>query len=281
MGSKSGDVDDGFAIAAYALLDIPIAAIVSTYGNTSAAESFKNTRRIFEIIDKNTLILKGCSHANDRLPKEIESLIESTEESICWIALGPLTTISRVLSLSKLAGKVKEVYCVGGNEVSKGFLPPVWPMEFNFFKDQIALETLLKSDVSIKMFPLNQCRTLWVKMKELETLGNGNLAVHIREHSKRWVSRNMKLLRNGFPIWDLVTLAPFINNDTKFITRHVSYKGRSLINFKKGTRPIKVLASFDSEKLWQEFKKLIKDFDQKSIPSGEKRVHEIHHISHT
>src|SRR5689334_7124241 len=117
LGSPTGDVDDGFALAALLRSGLPVAAVASVAGNTGEARAFANNRRLGELAGYSGRYLRG---ARAPMPEDSERIDEAADlwaapgEPIRWLALGPLTNLAAVLARFP-APRITEVVLVGSN----------------------------------------------------------------------------------------------------------------------------------------------------------------------
>src|SRR5262249_7388708 len=127
LGSRRGDVDDGFALLALAKSEIPVAAIGSIFGNTSAAEAADNTRRLLQRRDAKIVVRQRARHPTDESNGATDFLVPYSDR-LRLVALGPLTNIAFALRREPhLAKRIDELVIVGGRRRTWGRWPPVWP----------------------------------------------------------------------------------------------------------------------------------------------------------
>jgi inosine-uridine nucleoside N-ribohydrolase len=186
MGSPSGDVDDAFAIAGMVRAGAPIAAISSVDGNTSEPLAFQNNRTLCTLLGYSGPLLRAR-----------EAVPAMTTFGGRLLALGPLTNVAAAKP------PAAEIILVGGNSVSRGRWPPLWPHEFNLTKDRAAARAVFAAEAPLTIFPLNVARELWVRAEDLQSIG-GELGAWLRKESARWFKHLMRVRLTGrFPIYDL------------------------------------------------------------------------------
>lgn len=248
LGSRSGDVDDGLAIAALLRCGIPVAALSSVGGNASEAEADRNNRVLGTLCGYSGPYLRGVE-AGGRLDL-------GPPAPVRVLALGPLTNLAA--ALPGLRSAAIEVVLVGGNVSSRGRFPPLWPHEFNLTKDRAAARAVFAADLPLTVVPLDVARRLRVGEPELARL-EGALGEHIRRHSERWLRRSRWLHGpGGFPAYDLLAAA------TVFAPAAVSSEETTArahanlwLEFGKGGRPVRLVRDFDRAAILDRFESLI------------------------
>jgi inosine-uridine nucleoside N-ribohydrolase len=225
MGSPSGDVDDGFAIAAMVLGDPRVVALSSVRGNTSEALADANNRRIGRLCHYPGPFLRGSSRADES--SEASRFLTEPGPPLRFLAFGPLTNLAAAIIADPVgtAKRVGEVVIVGSNASSAGRWPPLWPHEFNLTKDLRAARIVFESGLPLTFAPLDLLKRMVVSKADLEEL-RGRLGGYIRTESSRWF-RRVRLLKlsSTFPVWDLVAAMyalgePSIRTDVIRATMH-------------------------------------------------------------
>ncbi len=207
LGSRRGDVDDGFAVAALLTCAVPL-TLASSHGNTSELEARRNLSRLRDLAGRDDVaVLAGAGVAASF--SAAGRWLAARQESTSIVALGPLTDLAAALDLDpSCARRWSQVILVGGNRRSHGRWPPPWPYEFNLTKDRAATAVALREIQSLVVVPLDRARRLRAEGAELERLAGSTLGDDLRAGSRRWVRRNRWLKgRSGFPVWDLVAVA--------------------------------------------------------------------------
>jgi inosine-uridine nucleoside N-ribohydrolase len=248
LGSRSGDVDDGLAIAALLRCGVPVAALSSVGGNAGEAEADRNNRALGALCGYPGPYLRG---------------VQATDRQDPWpsapvrvLALGPLTNVAAVLPA--LRASATEVVFVGGNISSRGRFPPVWPHEFNLTKDRAAARAVFASDLPLTVVPLDVARRLRVGAPELARL-EGALGEHIRRHSQRWLLRSRWLHGpGGFSAFDLLAAATIfapvaVSSEETTARAHSNL----WLEFGKGGRPVRLVRDFDGAAILERFESLI------------------------
>lgn len=239
LGSPSGDIDDGFAVAALIKAGMPIAGITTVAGNTTGDLSYRNTTHLCEVL--------GFSGHVTR-PAEAGEVVRPFTGRIA--ALGPLTNVTG-------ATRASEIVIVGGTLDTRGRWPPLWPYEFNLTFDGDAARRVFALDVPLTIFPIDVARGLWVHQKDLDPIGGpfGELA---RRESRRWFQHLFWLRQTGrFPIYDLAAAMYLIGTDDMTILDTVAtMHENTFIEFGRGTRPVKVCTAVRREPLWRQFLQL-------------------------
>jgi inosine-uridine nucleoside N-ribohydrolase len=253
LGSRSGDVDDGLAVAALLRCGVRVVALSSVGGNASEAEADRNNRALGALCGYPGPYLRG-SETMDRL-----DLWSSAPVRV--LALGPLTNVAAALAAfgrQGLRSSATEVVLVGGNVSSRGRFPPLWPHEFNLTKDREAARAVFASDLAVTIVPLDVARRLRVGVPELGRL-EGALGRYIRQHSQRWLRRSRWLHGpGGFSAFDLLAAA------TVFAPAAVSSQETTArahanlwLEFGKGGRPVRLVRGFDGAAILERFESLV------------------------
>lgn len=259
MGSNAGDVDDGYALAALLKSKLPITGIGTVFGNTEEISAFHNTRFLCDLLNYSGPIVNGA-----RKPKaysEAGFFISQCKDPQRVIALGPLTNVANALTRS---GKdtlphIQELIVVGGNTETRGFLPPVWPFEFNLTKDRAATLQVFNSKIPLTFVPLNVAQKLKIGKSEIKMIP-GDLGQYFSQTSNRWFKRSRLLtFKEKIIIWDLVA-AMYAIEPTLFEVQDVkaSILPNSHIKFGKGERSVRVIKKFDPTRVWGQFVEILK-----------------------
>jgi inosine-uridine nucleoside N-ribohydrolase len=260
LGSPRGDVDDGLALIALFRSGLPIAAVASVFGNTDELRARANNRALATLCAYSGPILAGAARPlvrGDSLSEASRFLLAGPGP---WrvIALGPLTNLAAAIETrSDVVERIQEVIAVGGNRVSRGRWPPVWPYEFNLTADCRATRVVIESGVPLTLVPLEVARRLVVTPADLAALP-GALDEHLRRHVARWFRRALLLRgRRAFPAWDLVAALLVVDPasyETERTVAHLHPNG--WLEFGAGTRPARLVSGFDPCALRQSFVRL-------------------------
>jgi inosine-uridine nucleoside N-ribohydrolase len=253
-GSRRGDVDDAFAIAALLRSGLLVAAVASVGGNTSEAAADGNNRVLGEICGYDGRYLRGIQ-AGD-VPDRIDRAdLWAGGPPLRFVALGPLTNLAAVLDRG---ARISEAVLVGSNLTSHGRFPPWWPHEFNLTKDRAATRAVFASDLALTVIPLDVARRLRTGPRELWDL-QGALGDFLRRHSVRW-SRRSLVLRGSrrFPVFDLAAAAYVLDPSLTDVEETRACLHPNLwVEYGKGERRVKVARNLDVEAIWARFAGLV------------------------
>lgn len=240
LGSPSGDVDDGYALAALVLSRVEIAAISSCRGNTDEQLAFANNAALTAFLGWGGRLLRA---------DVARSELAAFEGRV--LALGPLTNVANVQRAS-------EVIIVGSNWSSSGRWPPLWPYEFNLTKDRQASVALFHSTVPLTIFPLDVVRQLTATRSDIVRLP-GAVGSYLAQRTRRWFSHLRWTRFTGhFPIYDLAAALYAIADDGfEWVETTASMNSFTSIAYGTGSRPVRVCTSIDRERLWQRFVSLL------------------------
>lgn len=208
LGSPAGDVDDGFALAALfagaAGGAIELLGVSTVSGNTTAAQSEDSARRLSEIAGHRVSVVRGAEGPglSSAAAARLAELPEETE----LLCLGPLTNVAAAARLdASLPGRCA-LHAVGGNLSSRGFLPPLWPFEYNLSRDREAARRVLAMGWrGLRLYPLDVVRRMRADRARLERLSRlGPLGAALDRGSGRWLRRaRWRYLSRSFPVYDL------------------------------------------------------------------------------
>jgi inosine-uridine nucleoside N-ribohydrolase len=253
--APSGDVDDAFAIAAILCAGLPVAAIGAVAGNTSEAAAAYGNRELARRCGFRGVLLRG----EGRGSSEAARWLVETSGALRVAALGPLTNVAEALRLDPaVEARIERLVLVGGNRSTKGRWPPLWPWEFNLWKNREAAGALFASKVPITIVPLDVAKRLTARGADLRAL-RGPIGAYLRERSNRWLWRARILkLRDRFPVWDLVA-AMYLVDEAMFRVERSSVRSdaRGLVELGRGGREVDVVASFDRDEVWSAFARLV------------------------
>lgn len=246
LGSKFGDVDDAFAIAALLRSDCRVAALASAAGNTSERRAFDNNRAL--------AIRAGFEGPLLRAAEVVPFLVQAPPLRI--VALGPLTNIAAALAAG--ATQHSEAIFVGGNRSSRGRWPPLWPHEFNLTHDRDAARTVFASNLPLTIFPLDVARRMFVTAADLGAL-TGPLGRFLAHGARRWLFRLRLLKGTGrFPIYDLpAALYARGASGFTFETTVASMRSNTNIAWGTGTREVTVCTAIHRDALWRQYVDLL------------------------
>lgn len=247
-GSRTGDIDDAFAIAALFAADIEIAGVCSVYGNTSAKKSLVNTGGLASLFNEKVPLLAGADNRSSR-PEELAAFFKARPGPLRYAALGPLTNLAYLYDQNKgdLIRLISEIVLVGANTSSLGAIPPLWPHEFNLTKDLAAAKKIFAAPLPLTICPLNIVKKLTFDLDDIARMPEP-LYSYFSRHAKRWILRNRCLkARSFFPVWDLAATM-YLLEPHLFTTSHTTGKLSMLGKLQLGTgnRPLKIITGFDS-----------------------------------
>jgi inosine-uridine nucleoside N-ribohydrolase len=254
LGSPRGDVDDAFALAFLLCSGLPVAGVVSVAGNTGEAEADRNNRALGALCGYRGLYLRG---AGARLGPRVDRVPEvwaGIGSPVRVVALGPLTNVAALFDEAAKSGRtlrIGEVVVVGTNAASRGFLPPLWPHEFNLTYDRRAFRTVFEADVPLTVVPLDVARRLSLSRRDLDRL-QGPLGETLRLGSARWL-RRARLLRNArsFPAFDLLAAAYVVDPSLVTVVEakaELRAGPRLVYTYGPGPgRPVRLVRGFDGD----------------------------------
>jgi inosine-uridine nucleoside N-ribohydrolase len=201
LGAARGDVDDGFALAALLCAhragSARVLGISTVSGNTSAARAEECAARLCEAAGVKVALARDAEAA-----ERLAVLPEGTD----LLALGPLTNIARACRLDPRLPDRISLRAVGGNLSSRGFLPPLWPYEFNMARDPSAAREVFRGAwKGLLLFPLDVVRRVRADEQRLESLARlSSLGAYLARGSLRWLVRARRFRESAsFPVWDL------------------------------------------------------------------------------
>lgn len=193
-----GDVDDAFALA-YLINTVPIQSIYSVGGNASAKACHQNNVELLKFARTDINCIQGLDKKN------INSELKPARPRNCdiYLSLGPLTNLSYFLKHNFYSGRV---WMTLGRIKTNGFLPPIWPMEFNGTEDLQAFEFVIRSGISKTIVPLDIAIQLRFHESMSQEMSASKVGQYLLANIKRWQLRNWILKgRRDFPVWDLVS----------------------------------------------------------------------------
>lgn len=238
LGSQSGDIDDGLALAYLMKSGAPIVHISATSGNINAQESFRNTVTLANIIGFRGSIVPELSAVH-----ALTALSQPTRV----LALGPLTHVAESLD-----SNISEIIWVGTNFFHR--LPGLRPFDFNLSCDPDSARRVFESKIPMTLVPCDIARKLRLTEDRLTKIG-GALGGYIRTHSRRWFRRAMRLkLSRSIPVWDLLA-AHFALIPDHFTTQivGVTLDGFRRLNISPNGKRVKIVTGFDADAIWSNF----------------------------
>ena len=260
LGAARGDVDDGFALAALFGAarrgEIDLIGVSTVFGNTTAGESETCALDLAARAGVSVEIVRGGEKAGQAssAAERIAFLPERTE----LLCLGPLTNVATACHRDPGLPARVSLRAVGGNLSSRGFLPPIWPLEFNFFLDrQAARFVLSRAWRDLTIYPLDVVRRLRVGREQLSELARVSpLGKYIAVSSERWLSRSRwRYLARNFPLWDLppaLDVLDALGGTSRARTFTVGVRWLLATS-----QPMRCLTSFDPNIAWNRFLSLL------------------------
>lgn len=195
-------IDDSVALAlAVASPEMDIAAVTTTYGNTTVSCATRNVRQLLARLNIRQRIpihpgadrplLRPLAVAADthgaaglgyaaidleeeigdvEAPRAILRLAAESSTPITLICLGPLTNLALALALDRplLKQQVAEIVLMGGEPCAHGNVTPV--AEFNFWCDPEAAQMVLHGGIPIRLVGLNVTRRMVITRHAVEIL---------------------------------------------------------------------------------------------------------------
>ncbi len=263
LGADRGDVDDGFALAALAAAHrkgtVELLGISTVFGNTTAACSEDCARELLRRAGVDVPVVRGAERAGDGSSAS-EAITAFGGNNMYIVALGPLTNLAAACRRDGELPARATLRVVGGNLSSRGFLPPLWPFEFNLARDREGARRVLSlSWKQLTLFPLDVVRRLTIgatKLQELERVSA--LSGYLAQQSGRWLERaRWRHLARSFPLWDVPAALDAAGLlDCEIQVRRLAPASRRLTAV---SYPLPCLADFDPEQAWQACRKLWAD----------------------
>jgi inosine-uridine nucleoside N-ribohydrolase len=239
MGSEKGNVDDGFAIAALLCSGAPVLAVGSVAGNATEEQANANHRALAAQCGFRGVHLRSYQAAD---------FLTRVGAPLTIAALGPLTNIAAAMEKSPDCSWCAELVVVGGNPVSPGRWPPLWPYEFNLTADRWAARRAFDSPARWTVVPLNLLDRLWASRERLSEL-QGAVGAYLRNKSERWMA-----VKPRFRIGDLIAAMYLIDPSLLRLRRtRARMHGNGWIQFGRGEKEVELVYDFDGDALWRRF----------------------------
>ncbi|MBW3566305.1 MAG: nucleoside hydrolase [Acidobacteria bacterium] len=253
LGSPLGDVDDAYALVAALRGDLPINAIGTVFGNTSERRSFENTTRLLKALGLDIPVLRGAARAGENETEAAAHLSSFHPPATTILALGPLTNLVRTAHLPW-----REMVVVGANASSRGRWPPWHPHEFNLTKDREATLRIFDSGAPLTFFPLDRLESLRISFSRIRSF-TGEIGNLLGRGSWRWLVRGFFVKwRPSFRVCDLIAAMYLVSPELYEMEDTVAtIRPNTHVSFGEGTRPVRVLRSYDAEKIWSRFLDLV------------------------
>jgi inosine-uridine nucleoside N-ribohydrolase len=175
-------------------------------GNCSAEEAERCARVLLEAADAPAVpLLRGGSSFREAgaAGEALAALPAETR----LVAIGPLSNLADAIARDADLPRRARLSVVGGNLSSRGFLPPLWPHEFNLAKDRTSARRALGAPwLELVFYPLDVLRRFRADAARLDAVGAfGEPGRLLARESARWLeSTRWRFGYGGFPVWDLV-----------------------------------------------------------------------------
>ncbi len=265
LGSDGGDVDDGFALAALAAAHrrgaIELLGVSTVFGNTTAARSQECARELLARAGVEVPVLRGAERREAATPAS-EAIAAVSGNNIKIVSLGPLTNLAGACRRDAGLPDRATLRAVGGNLSSLGFLPPLWPYEFNLSRDRESARRVLSLRWRrLTLFPLDVVRQITVGSEDLAALARvSGLGGYLAEQSQRWLRRaRWRHLGRRFPLWDLPAALDTIGVlSSEIEPRRLAPGARWLL---RDSRAFSCLTDFDPPSAWKSFLHLLEEPD--------------------
>jgi inosine-uridine nucleoside N-ribohydrolase len=223
IGSPIREVDDAYALVlGFHSLELRIAGLSTSYGNASLETTTRIARDLVRRFGaqanlKPEQVFPGAKSAADlgRQTEASETLARILEKnSVTYVALGPLTNLATFLQLHpKLAPRIERVIFLGGQTpgtiLALGSNRSFRIHDANVFKDPIAAERLLRSNVPLLLTPVLMSAELTLDQNDLRALHEhpGTAGEFLANQSKVWLWFWTHIPRtNGAPIFDALSV---------------------------------------------------------------------------
>lgn len=204
LGSLTGDVDDGYALAAIvrAVQHQPkrfrLLGVSAVAGNTDAATAHGCAQRLLAAADMTSVPVVTATDAADA--------IAALPAGTSLVALGPLTNVARALQRDPAIATRSHLRTVGG--LLRPWRHPV--LRFfclNFRTDPAAARQVLSTAFGLRRnCPLDVVSHLRVGSAELAQVRQTSaLGAYLADHTVRWLKQApWRYASQSFPVWDLV-----------------------------------------------------------------------------
>lgn len=274
------DVDDGLAILYILGLsgEFEVLGITTVFGNASLDRTTRKAEEILRVARREDIgVYRGAGGRrllgiDSEASLFLEESVSTNPAEITVLALGPLTNIATAGSAGDdFYRNVKRVVTMGG-ALSEGFgIPLVSPLEFNFFADIDAAESVLRAPCEKIVITADLCRQAIFTRRELESLFRmrNPVSVYLAYRIEPWLKLNQVLpipgWKGGFVPWDVVA-AVYLNRPDLFggvlrrgmtISRGLLPTGAIAEDTALDDRPSSVPTSLESDELLDEFLRVI------------------------
>jgi purine nucleosidase len=201
LGSSSGDVDDGWAIATLLRAvaqdqSKKIYGISVCGGNTNTGIAYGCAAALLDAMQLRSIPLL---HSEDAARAMV-----AVPDDCTILALGPLTNVAAALTIEPGFG-ARTRLCVVGGVID----PRRWRRrlsDLNMRRNRAAAALVLGTFQHIRHYPLDvidRLRLAPPRMARIAALGE--LGTYLAKHSVRWMRRaRFSHGRSAFPVWDMV-----------------------------------------------------------------------------
>jgi purine nucleosidase len=274
IGIPFRDVDDALAIL-YALArpdDFEILAITPVHGNAPLRRTVPKAREILAAACMDEVpVFPGAASARDLGTPTAASdfLVEQVRTRpgvVTVLAIGPLTNVATAgITDRDFYKDVRRLVIMGGALQAGLGIPALSPLEFNFFKDARAAESVLAAPCEKVIITMDLCTQVVFTRRELTALEgmrnpvSGYLARHIRP----WLRLNQVApflpWTGGFVPWDVIA-AIYLRRPELFEEEEACLRLRggrmktgALEKCEDGTRPCRLPVRVRAPELLDEF----------------------------
>jgi inosine-uridine nucleoside N-ribohydrolase len=253
-------VDDGFALAAVfcaaAAGGVRVAGVSTVFGNTSARSAEACARKLATAAGVEVPVWRGAEGpgGSSGAAERIAELPEGFE----ILALGPLTNLAAALAHDPGLPARTSLRLVGGNLSSRGFLTPLWPLEFNLTRDAEAARQVLSAGWRrMLLYPLDVVCRMRADSAQLSRLsGLSGLGAFLASGSERWLRRaRWRHLSRSFPVWDLPCALEALG-----LLRSPTREGRLRLRFgpfSGNMFRLEWVTALDSNRAWASFEQVL------------------------
>jgi inosine-uridine nucleoside N-ribohydrolase len=201
LGATSGDVDDGWAIAAFLMALTrshvkKLEGVSICAGNAGTAMAFTCATALLRAMNRESI---RVMHAEDA-----GRAMAGLQDGCTILALGPLTNVAAALTIDPHLGTRVRLAVVGGV-----INPRRWRRrlsDLNFRRDRAAVARVFQAFADIRQYPLDVVDQLVLSRERMERVATmGALGAYLARHSARWMRRaHFSHGTGAFPLWDLV-----------------------------------------------------------------------------
>lgn len=204
LGSATGDVDDGYALAAVlrAVQHQParfhLLGVSAVVGNTDAVTAHRCARNLLVAADMTDVPVVTATDA--------ASAISALPAGTAIVALGPLSNVAHALVCDPTLADRTQLRTVGGLMVPWRH-PVLRFFCLNFRTDPAAARQVLGTPFALRRnFPLDVVNQLRVGAAEVAQVHQtGALGAYLAAHTGRWLKQApWRYAGLRFPVWDLV-----------------------------------------------------------------------------